>query len=199
MVHLTQEQDPLYIFILIELWFLNPISFDFAFCEMYYQSIMKQIVYTVLCVIILLISSSCEKDSPVGHLKITVTYPEAVVIPDQPTYFIQVPAAGAVARMYDKAAQCLGIRDARIDVAWIDGDAVFSLYRQTTNENGEVLFNDIPVGEYYIVVFAGELYKYTEKYIEVISGDTLKLAKDFTPAAHFTNGLEPWDYVMPTN
>ena len=44
----------------------------------------------------------------------------------------------------------MGIRDARIDVAWIDAAAVFSLYTQTTNEKGEVVFNDIPVGEYYI-------------------------------------------------
>ena len=48
----------------------------------------------------------------------------------------------------------------KIDVAWIDGDAVFSLYTQTTNEKVEVVFNDIPVGEHYIVVFEAQLIIY---------------------------------------
>lgn len=141
--------------------------------------------------------SGCEKEPTNGHLKVTVTYPEAVVIPDQTTYFIPAPAEGVEVRLYEKDAQCLGIRDARIDVAWIGDDPVYSLYSQVSSKMGEVVFNDLPAGEYYLVIFARQLYKYTEKYIEVMGGDTLKLKKDFTPAAQFTNDLEPWDYEMP--
>ncbi|RLD31399.1 MAG: hypothetical protein DRI83_12475 [Bacteroidetes bacterium] len=160
---------------------------------------MKQIALTVLCIIILLTSSGCEKESQIGHLKITVTYPEAVVIPDQPTYFIQVPGVGAEVRLYDKDAQCWGYRDAMIDVAWIDGKPTGSKYALRSDEKGEVLFKDIPAGEYYLVVFARQLVKYTEKYIEVNGGDTLKLTKNFTSSGSFFKDLEPWDYEVPEN
>ena len=147
-----------------------------------------------------LILTGCEKDpDPKGHLKLIVTYPEAVVIPDQQTYFIQVPADGAEARLYDKDAQCWGIRDARIDVAWIEGKPVGSKYAQFSNEKGVVVFNDIPAGEYYLVVFARQLTKYTEKYIELMGGDTLRLTKNFTDDLGYFNDLEPWDYEVPEN
>jgi len=79
---------------------------------------MKYLSIAALGIIFLLTSTGCEKESPFGHLKVTVNYPEAVVVPDQPTYFITVPGVGAEVRLYDKDAHCLGIRDARIDVAW---------------------------------------------------------------------------------
>lgn len=160
---------------------------------------MKQFAITIICLIVVLTISQCEKVTPIGHLKVTVTYPEAIVIPDQQTYFIQVPADGAEVRLYDKDAICLGYKDAMLNLVKNNGQYETSLYAQRTNESGEILFEKIPAGEYLLIVFAGTLYKYTEKYIEVKGGDTLKLAKDFTPAAHFTNDLEPWDYVMPTN
>ena len=160
---------------------------------------MKQTALTVLCIIILLVSSGCEKESPTGHLKITVTYPEAVVIPDEPTYFIQVPGVGAEVRLYDKDAQCWGYRDAMIDAAWIDGNPTSSKYAQLSNERGEVLFKGIPADEYYLVVYARQLTKYTEKYIEVNSSDTLELIKNFTDDLGFFKDLEPWDYEVPEN
>ncbi|RLD93069.1 MAG: hypothetical protein DRJ13_15965 [Bacteroidetes bacterium] len=128
-----------------------------------------------------------------------MTYPEAVVEPDQPLSFIQVPANGAEVRLYDKDAQCWGIRDARSGVAWIDSKPTASICTQKTNEKGEALFNDLPAGEYYLVIYAKQLYKYTEKYVDVYSGDTLKLTKDFTADLGYSNDLEPWDYVMPVN
>lgn len=160
---------------------------------------MKQFAITIICLIVVLTSSQCEKETPIGHLKVTVTYPEAVVIPDQQTYFIQAPADGAEVRLYDIDAICLGYKDAMLNLVKIEGQYETSLYAQRTNEKGEILFENIPTGEYFLIVFARELYKYTEKYIEVKGGDTLKLSKDFTPAAQFTNDLEPWDYVMPVN
>ena len=42
------------------------------------------------------------------------------------------------------------------------------------------MFEDIPPERYYLVIFARQLTKYSEKYIEVIGGDTLKLLKRFT-------------------
>jgi hypothetical protein len=160
---------------------------------------MKQFAITIICLLVVLTSSQCEKVTPTGHLKVAVTYPEAVVIPDQQTYFIQVPADGAEVRLYDKDAICLGYKDAMLNLVKNDGQYETSLYAQRTNEKGEVLFENIPTGEYFLIVYARSLYKYTEKYIEVKGVDTLKLSKDFTPAAQFTNDLEPWDYEMPEN
>ena len=161
---------------------------------------MKQLALTVLCVAILLTSSQCdnEADPPNGHLKLTVTYPEAVVENDS-LYFIQVPGVGAIARLYDKDARCKGYLDAKLDIAFIGDQPVISIYEQLSNEMGEVLFKDIPAGEYYLVVYARQLYKYTEKYIEVNSGDTLKLTKNFTDDLTFYEDLEPWDHEVPSN
>lgn len=158
---------------------------------------MKQIAIIVFCTIMVLTGFGCEKEPPTGHIRLFVTYPEAIVEPDQPLSFIQVPASGADARLYDHNAQCWGIRDARNDVAWIDDKPTGSIYANSSNENGEVIFNDIPAGEYYLVVYARQLYKYTEKFIKVYSDDTLKLTKNFTADLGYSNDLEPWDYVMP--
>jgi hypothetical protein len=57
----------------------------------------------------------------------------------------------------------------------------------------------VPKGQYYLVVFARQLTKYTEKYIEVSGGDTLKLVKNFTIDGAYHNKLEPWDHVVPAN
>ena len=160
---------------------------------------MKHITFIALCITILGIGSGCDKESepPNGHLKVTVTYPEAVVIPDQRTYFIQAPAEGAEVRLYDKDAICLGYKDAMLNLVKIEGQYETSLYAQRTNEKGETLFKDIPSGEYYLIVYAKQASSYTEKYIEVNGGDTLKLTKVFSPNASFHEDLEPWDYVMP--
>lgn len=158
---------------------------------------MKQIAITVFCAIIILTGSGCEKEPPCGHFKLSVTYPEAVVIPDQPLSFIRVPASGAEVRLYDKDAICLGYKDAMLNLVKIGDDYATSEYLLLSNEKGEVLFTDIPAGEYFLIVFARQLYKYTEKYIEVTDGDTLILVKDFTPELAFSNDLEPWDYVVP--
>ena len=158
---------------------------------------MKQIAITVFCTIIILAGSGCEKEPPCGHIKLSLTYPEAVVIPDQPLSFIRVPASGAEARLYDKDANCLGYTDALLNLVKIGDRYATSEYLLVSNEKGEVLFKDIPAGEYFLIVFARQLYKYTEKYIEVADGDTLILVKDFTPELAFSNDLEPWDYEVP--
>lgn len=157
---------------------------------------MKHQYLPLLSLFIMLSFTQCEKESTVGHLKVTVTYPEAVY-ENSTISFIPAPGVGAEVRLYDKDAQCLGIRDARIDVAWIGDDATFSIFAQDTKENEEVLFAEIPAGEYYLIVFSSQLTKYTEKYIEVNGGDTLELTKDFTPDLAFFNDLEPWDHKVP--
>ena len=158
---------------------------------------MKQISIAGFCTIIVLPGSGCEKEPTNGHIKVAVTYPEAVVIPDQPLSFIKVPANGAEVRLYDKDAICLGYTDALLNLVKIGDEYSMSEYLLVSNEKGEVLFEDIPAGEYFLIVFARQLYKYTEKYIEVTGGDTLILAKDFTPELAFSNDLEPWDYEVP--
>jgi len=159
---------------------------------------MKQLTLALLCSTLILTSSQCNNDYPPpnGHLELTITYPEAV-LENGVISWMQIPGDGAEVRLYDKDAQCLGYRDAKLDVAWIEDKAVASKYVQISNETGGVLFKDIPSGEYYLVVFTRHLSKYTEKYIEVNGGDTLKLAKNFTPDLTYWEDLEPWDYEMP--
>jgi hypothetical protein len=159
---------------------------------------MRHLSLSVLCTTLLLTSSQCDNEvvPTDGHLKLTVSYPELVVENDT-FYFIQVPGVGAEARLYDKDAKCDGYRDAKIDVAWIGNDATYAKYTQVINEIGEALFNDIPADEYYLVIFTGQWYRYTEKYIKVNGGDTLNLTKDFTADLTFDKSLEPWDYVIP--
>ena len=153
---------------------------------------------TVLCLIVVLTSSECdnEADPPNGHIKLTVTYPE-IIIESDTVYWLKIPGVGAEVRLYDKDAICLGYKDAMLNLVKIGDDYATSLYKLLSNEKGEALFTDIPIGEYFLVVFARKLDRYTEKYIEVSGGDTLKLTKVFTPAGQFLNDLEPWDFVMP--
>jgi len=124
-----------------------------------------------------------------------VNYPEAVV-ENGTISIVPVPGIGAEVRLYEGSAQCWRIRDAMIDVAWVDNEPVASKYVQRSNEKGEVLFEDIPAEGYYLVIFARQLTKYTEKYIELIGGDTLKLMKKFTPDGAYHNKLEPWDHEV---
>lgn len=56
--------------------------------------------------------------------------------------------------------------------------------------------HNLRAGSYYIVVISTGMTRYTERIIEVPLGDTLKLAKNFSNAAHFDRKLEPWDYVI---
>jgi len=155
------------------------------------------LIFILSLLLLIFILSGCEKEPTNGHLRVTVTYPEAVVIPDQTTYFIPAPAEGAEVRLYDNEAICLGYKDAMLNLVKIGDTYSMSEYQLVTSRDGEVLFTDIPSGEYFLIVFARELYKYSEKYIEIFGGDTLELVKNFTPAAHFTSDLEPWDYEMP--
>jgi hypothetical protein len=158
---------------------------------------MRYFTFIVLCIAILSTSSQCNKaDPPNGHLKLSVTYPEAVV-ENGTISFVPVPGVGAEGRLYDKDAICLGYKDAMLNIVKIGDRYVTSKYLLTSNTKGEILFNDIPSGEYYLIVFARQLYKYTEKYIEVKGGDTLKLTKKFTPDIALSEDLEPWDYEVP--
>ena len=159
---------------------------------------MRLFTFTVLCVTILLTSSQCDNEvvPPYGYLKLTVTYPE-IIIESDTVYWISVTGVGAEVRLYDQDAICLGYKDAMLNLVKIGGEYAMSEYQLVSNEKGEVLFSDIPSGKYFLIVFARKLDRYTEKYIEVRGGDTLKLTKVFTPDSRFLNGLEPWDYVMP--
>ena len=162
---------------------------------------MRHLNLAALCVIILLSSSQCdtEVDPPpqFGHVKLTVTYPEPVIINGSLEGFAPAPGVGAEVWLYDGDAICRGYRDVRAGGhAWIGLELAPVLYTQQSNEQGEILFTNIPEGKYFLLIYARQLYKYTEKYFEVNGGDTLKLVKDFTPSATFYEDLEPWDYEM---
>ena len=158
---------------------------------------MKKILLIALCIVLVFSSSRCDKgDPPNGHLKLSVTYPEAVV-ENGTISFVPVPGVGSGVCLYKKDASCKGYRDAMLDIAWLVDKYVSPEYKMITDQQGEVLFLDIPAGEYYLVVFAGQLAKYTEKYIQVHVGDTLILTKKFTPDIAINKDLEPWDYEVP--
>ncbi len=159
---------------------------------------MKYLSISLLSISILLTSSQCDNEvvSPYGQLKLNVTFPEVVHEADT-FYYVPVPGGGAEARLYDKEAICLGYKDAMLNLVKIGGQYASSMYLLVSNEQGEVLFNDIPSGDYYLVVFTRQLSKYTEKYIEVKGGDTLKLVKNFTPDLTYWEDLEPWDHEVP--
>jgi len=161
---------------------------------------MKYLSLSLLCILILLTSSHCDNEvvSPYGHLKLTVTYPEVVHEADT-FYYVPVAGVGSEARLYDKDAYCLGYRDAMADVAWIDGKPTGSIYALNVDDKGEALFKDIPAGDYYLVIYTRKWTRYSEKYIEVIGGDTLELSKNFTASGSFDEGLEPWDYKILEN
>ncbi len=133
-------------------------------------------------------------------MNITATYPE-VIIDENGLHggWKQVPADGAVARLYNKDARCKGFKDVRFGLVFIGEELIFSRYDRRTNEEGIISFNNIKAGEYYLTIYAQQLYRYTEKYIEVPLGDTLKLIKDFTNASSHFKDLEPWDFVLPAD
>ena len=99
--------------------------------------------------------------------------------------------------MYDKGAVCLGYKDAMLNLVKIDDEYATSIYMQISNELGIISFNDIPAGEYLLIIYAEQLNRYTEKNIEIVGGDTLALSKKFTYDIALSGGLEPWDYEIP--
>ena len=149
-----------------------------VFGLVYNNKSMNQILNIFFCFVVLLTSSQCDKESdPLnGYLKLMVFYPE-IIIESDTVYWKQIPGVGAEVRLYDKDAICKGYKDAMLDIVWIGDDFATSKYRLDSNEEGEILFNDIPSGKYFLIVYARQLSSYTEKYIEVHGGDTLKLTK----------------------
>jgi len=59
------------------------------------------------------------------------------------------------------------------------------------------VFENLMPGEYLLIVCTMKLYRYSERYIEVGDGDTLKLTKNFTPDLGYIDELEPWDHQIP--
>lgn len=159
---------------------------------------MKQKAIILLCFVFLLTSSHCdnEEEPTDGHFKLKVTYPE-LVNENGKLSIIQVPTDDAVARLYNKDAICKGFKDASLDIVWIGEENYSSLIKKRSNELGEIIFADIEAGEYFLIVYAAQLYRYTEKYIMIPPDDTLKLNKNFSNASIYHQELEPWDYVMP--
>ena len=158
---------------------------------------MRRYIYILICVLLALPNSQCYKEPSFGHLKITVTYPKAVVEPNEPTYFVPAPGEGAYITLFDKDAICLGYKDATLHIAQLDDRYTGPRYSMGVGETGEAIFKNLMPGEYLMIVCARKLYKYTELHIEVGGHDTLKLTKNFTPDLGILEELEPWDYEVP--
>jgi hypothetical protein len=147
---------------------------------------------------LILMLSSCSRWPDTGNLRITVTYPEAV-LEGGTISWIPVPADGASAKLFEKNATCLGFKNARMGIGHIGDDIVIYKFKQVSDEKGEIVFNGLPVGEYFLTLTAWDLSKYSEKRIEIIDGETLELVKNFTEDHQFYEKLEPWDYEVPNN
>jgi hypothetical protein len=146
---------------------------------------------------------SCDRDpdpelkSTIGHLKIYVTYPE-VIIDSNGLYFgvRKVPGEGASAKVYNKNAVCLGYKDAQIGIAWLNEKYVTTNYYSDADEKGEIRLYNIQKGEYNIVLYSSELQRYSDTVVEVHTGDTLELSKDFTRYGRYVRAWEPWYETM---
>ncbi len=154
--------------------------------------------YCISFLTVFLMLSSCSRWPDTGNLRIIVTYPE-VVFEGGTISWKPVPAEGASAKLFDKNATCLGFKNARMGIGHIGDDIVIYKFKQISDEKGEIIFNGLPVGEYFLTLTAWDLSKYTEKYIEIIDGKTLELEKNFTEDLQFYEKLEPWDYEVPPN
>lgn len=154
--------------------------------------------YCILLLTLILMISGCDRWPDTGNLKITVTYSEAVL--DNGTVsWIQVPA-DASAKLFDKDAICLGFKDARMGIGYIEDDLVLNKFSQGTDEKGVIELIGLPAGEYFLTLNTGwDLATYTEKSIEIIDGETLELVKNFTADREYYEKLEPWDYEIPDN
>jgi hypothetical protein len=147
---------------------------------------MKRFTVFLITAIILLTGSECENspepmESSIGNLKITITYPEAVIENGEKIGYKHVPGVGAeVSLFYNNNAKCLGYKDATLGRA-LEGDTLVQpKYVMRANEKGEIMFQFIQAGEYYLIVVARAHYSYSEKYVQVTVGDTLELKKDFS-------------------
>ena len=166
---------------------------------------MKRHSLFLITTFILLTSADCENEpepeplvSSIGNLKITITYPEAVIENGEKVGYIHVPGVGAEVSLFNNNhVKCLGYKDATLGRV-LDGEVLVQpKYTICANESGEIMFQYIQAGEYYLLVVARDLYRYSEKYINVTVGDTLELIKDFSYSGSFFKDLEPWDYDMP--
>ena len=163
---------------------------------------MIKIKIVLLTFAFLFLSQSCgedpvEPESKIGHLKITVTYPDKVLGSDGSIIDYQpAPGEGVSARLYPKGTYCLGYKDAKLDIAYLEGKIVNPKYRWTSDSLGIINFSNIRSGEYYLLLFSWKLSRYTELDIEVPLADTLGLHKDFTKYGAYVRGLEPWDETM---
>lgn len=158
---------------------------------------MRKLLQISICILLALPNSQCYKEPSFGHLKLTVTYPKAVVVPNQPVYFVPAPGEGAYINLFDKDAICLGYKDATLGIAKLNDTYVGPKYSMGVGETGEAVLKNLMPGEYLMVICARKLYKYTELYIEVGGRDTLKLTKNFTPDGAYFKELEPWDHEVP--
>lgn len=158
---------------------------------------MRKLLPASILMLLSISSTQCYKEPAFGHLKINVTFPKAVVVPDQPVYFVPSPGEGASVNLFDKDAICLGYKDARAGIAWLDDNYTGAKYSKGVDETGMAVFENLMPGEYLLVVCTMKLYKYSEIHIQVGGRDTLKLTKHFTPDLSINEELEPWDHQVP--
>ncbi len=164
----------------------------------------RSAIFIIISITAFLMISECDSESEplppeptYGSLKISVTYPEPVIVNGSLEGFQQVPGEGAVVNLYqNKDARCLGYKDAAQGFAMDEETVITPKYRMWSNLDGEIFAEDVETGEYYLTIYTVQVRKYTEKYIEITAGDTLKLKKDFTPDIAFYQDLEPWDYMI---
>jgi hypothetical protein len=148
---------------------------------------------SIFCQLVILFSA-CDKHEPgiesqIGHFELNITYITNGIDG-------QIPDEGSRLYIFGEQAKCIDYWDAIQGFATLDGKTTTYRYSGRANENGDIFMYNLRAGSYYIVVISTGMTRYTERIIEVPLGDTLKLAKNFSNAAHFDRKLEPWDYVI---
>ena len=108
-----------------------------------------------------------------------------------------LPDTGAEARLYDKDAKCRNYRDATAYVSFIGEKSYRSIYHDKSDQDGIIVINDIPEGEYYLALTTLSYIRYSEKILTIPAKDTLELVKNFTNDGDYIELSEPWDHTIP--
>ena len=111
----------------------------------------RSAIFIIISITAFLMISECDSESEplppeptYGSLKISVTYPEPVIVNGSLEGFQQVPGEGAVVNLYqNKDARCLGYKDAAQGFAMDEETVITPKYRMWSNLDGEIFAEDV--------------------------------------------------------
>lgn len=148
-----------------------------------------------LLFLISLICFSCDKIFEPGSVEIEVSY-----------YYNQYqgykPDVGAKAFLFERDKSITSVYidsmssiDARIGFLVDKNDDLLDVdykYSGEAGASGIITISDVDQGKYLLILASKGRYTFTHKYIEVNSGETLKLVKNFYYLHDYEDGGEIW-------